>query len=81
MTIIEIPAELGVGWWQWRHRVKRDPCVYCGVKASRRKATIEHIIPRRHGGEDEPHNIAGACHDCNTRKSQTSLLLWLLERH
>jgi len=30
---------------------------------------IEHIIPRKHGGGDEVHNLALACIDCNLAKS------------
>jgi 5-methylcytosine-specific restriction endonuclease McrA len=29
---------------------------------------IEHIIPRKHGGTDEPGNLALACVDCNLHK-------------
>jgi hypothetical protein len=30
---------------------------------------IEHIIPRKHGGTDDNHNLALACIDCNLAKS------------
>jgi len=30
---------------------------------------IEHIIPRKHGGKDNPDNLALACIDCNLSKS------------
>ncbi len=29
---------------------------------------IEHIIPRKHGGSDDPENLALACIDCNLHK-------------
>ena len=29
---------------------------------------IEHIIPRKHGGDDVSENLALACADCNLRK-------------
>lgn len=80
MTIIDVPAELGLGWWQWRARVKRDPCAWCGVKPSTRKATIEHIEPKSCGGADDPSNIVGACGPDNWQRHHTSLLLYLLER-
>ncbi len=30
--------------------------------------TIEHILPRAHGGTDEPENLALACARCNFQK-------------
>lgn len=30
---------------------------------------IEHIVPRKHGGTDDPQNLALACIDCNLAKS------------
>ena len=32
------------------------------------RATIEHIIPRHHGGTDEVENLALACARCNSEK-------------
>ena len=32
------------------------------------RATIEHIIPRHHGGTDDVENLALACARCNTEK-------------
>ncbi len=29
---------------------------------------IEHIVPRQHGGSDDPSNLALACHRCNLHK-------------
>lgn len=29
---------------------------------------IEHVRPKKHGGTDEPANLALACIDCNLRK-------------
>jgi 5-methylcytosine-specific restriction endonuclease McrA len=31
-------------------------------------ATIEHIVPRTHGGTDDVANLALACHACNGEK-------------
>jgi hypothetical protein len=30
---------------------------------------VEHIIPLKHGGSDEPNNLAWSCHFCNLSKS------------
>lgn len=30
---------------------------------------VEHIIPVKHHGDDDPNNLAWSCHDCNLGKS------------
>jgi 5-methylcytosine-specific restriction endonuclease McrA len=46
---------------------KRDGyrCAYCG---SSQHLTIDHVIPRSHGGEDAWENLVTACESCNRRK-------------
>ena len=47
-------------------------CEYCGLPQELSPVAqlqIEHIIPRKHGGGDEEHNLALACIDCNLAKS------------
>ncbi len=34
------------------------------------RATIEHIVPRAHGGTDAPENLALACDRCNWEKGR-----------
>ena len=34
------------------------------------RATIEHILPRGHGGSDDPANLALACARCNHQKGR-----------
>jgi HNH endonuclease len=45
-------------------------CEYCHspewVCAAR--FTLDHLLPRSHGGTDEPHNLALACRRCNERR-------------
>lgn len=53
-------------------------CLWCGLTcwlADRdekghyeRRATIEHLVPRKHGGSDRVENLAAACHRCNIRR-------------
>lgn len=46
-------------------------CEYCQLRQEDSPLAalqIEHIIPRKHGGEDEPGNLALACIDCNLHK-------------
>lgn len=48
-------------------------CLHCNRKLvvgldGRTTATIEHCVPRNHGGTDEPRNLALACEPCNRQK-------------
>lgn len=46
-------------------------CEYCGLPESQSPLAslhIEHVRPRKHGGSDEPENLALACIDCNLCK-------------
>jgi 5-methylcytosine-specific restriction endonuclease McrA len=48
-----------------------DRCEYCQLKQEHLPfATfhVEHIIPRKHGGDDNPSNLALACDRCNVHK-------------
>ena len=48
----------------------RDRCEYCLLPQDGCSLThhIEHIVPRQHGGRDDPWNLALACHRCILRK-------------
>ena len=46
-------------------------CEYCQLRQENSPLAVlhvEHIIPRFHGGSDDPDNLALACIDCNLRK-------------
>jgi HNH endonuclease len=46
-------------------------CEYCLLRQDQLPCSafhIEHIIPRKHGGNDEPTNLALACDRCNSHK-------------
>jgi hypothetical protein len=48
-----------------------DRCEYCRLpQAAQPFVTfqIEHIIPKKHGGSDDPANLAFACPRCNVSK-------------
>jgi hypothetical protein len=48
-----------------------DRCEYCGLRQEELPLTafhVEHVIPRQHGGSDDPQNLALACHHCNFHK-------------
>lgn len=54
-------------WRQIRERVlTRDmhTCYYCGQEAN----TVDHVIPRRLGGDDSLDNLVAACKRCNYSK-------------
>lgn len=43
-------------------------CQYCLQKFDTKGLTMDHVIPRSHGGKTNWTNIVCACHSCNTRK-------------
>lgn len=52
-------------------------CIHCSTRVSvpvaddePAHATLEHIVPRNHGGSDEPENLAVACRRCNQGKGK-----------
>lgn len=48
-----------------------DRCEYCRLSQEHSplaRLQIEHVIPKKHGGGDEPENLALACIDCNFGK-------------
>ena len=54
-----------------RNVFKRDryTCQYCGVQPGSGELTIDHILPRSHGGESTWENCVLACLQCNKRKA------------
>lgn len=50
--------------------LRRDDhaCRYCGAKPPRVELEVDHVIPRHHGGSNEPWNLTAACRDCNRSK-------------
>ena len=46
-------------------------CVYCGRTAADARLEVDHIVPRKLQGDDDPSNLLTACHDCNSGKSAT----------
>lgn len=46
----------------------RDP--YCMADGCNEWSTeVDHIVPRRRGGTDDPSNLQGMCHDCHSAKT------------
>lgn len=55
--------------------VLEGKCIHCQRKLALRAdgapingATLEHIVPKNHGGTDELENLAIACARCNSEK-------------
>ena len=42
-------------------------CQYCGHQS--RELTLDHVVPRRRGGEHRWENVVSACIPCNRRKA------------
>lgn len=58
-------------------RSQNNRCFYCNKVMSMDsnadyknplRATIDHKIPRKHGGNNSPQNLVGACSRCNSHK-------------
>lgn len=44
-------------------------CQYCGEIFNKDDLTMDHVIPKYHGGKTTWTNIVSACHTCNSKKS------------
>lgn len=45
-------------------------CQYCGAKSTNtHDLSLDHVIPRYHGGKTNFTNIVTACHSCNSEKA------------
>ena len=47
----------------------RFTCQYCGTQPGSEELTIDHVVPRSHGGESTWENCVLACVTCNHRKA------------
>jgi ATP adenylyltransferase len=43
-------------------------CELCGISADERAIEVDHILPRKHGGEDNLTNLQALCFKCNANK-------------
>lgn len=81
-TTLEVPAVLllrdyvkvarGVKFSRQNVLLRDDhTCQYCGAKAADLKAplTLDHVVPRFHGGKTRWENVVAACTDCNLEKA------------
>jgi hypothetical protein len=52
-------------------------CIWCGATLTEETATLEHLIPKSKGGRTEAFNIELSCHNCNKRKSNMDIDVFL----
>lgn len=54
-----------------RNLFRRDhgTCQYCGRRPASDELSIDHVLPRSHGGTSNWENCVLACIDCNKRKA------------
>ncbi len=81
--VFEIPSVIRLVYMVKRPRLRvalnrqeifrRDDytCQYCGRRVAH--PTIDHVVPRRLGGEDTWENLVTACAACNARKGGRTL--------
>jgi hypothetical protein len=50
-----------------------NACIYCGHPAG----GIDHVVPRRNGGDNAPSNLVPACAHCNGSKGFAAVEDWL----
>ncbi len=48
-------------------------CRWCRKTLTARTATIEHVVPRAHGGSDNENNLDLACKECNEARADSGL--------
>ena len=61
----------GQGWPVIRKAIlERDHyrCQLRGERCTSRATTVDHVVPVRHGGTNDPSNLLAACSWCNTSK-------------
>jgi len=57
----------------WVHQC--GMCISCGKDIEFSEATFEHVIPRKHGGEDSVDNCVVTCYDCNHNRGTSTLMV------
>ncbi len=64
---VRVPYRYGTVPWSRAGLLRRDDheCAYCGRHAT----TVDHVMPRSRGGQDEWLNTVAACNRCNNVKA------------
>lgn len=57
-----------------------DECFYCGLEMPTSDMTIEHVLSRKHGGNNKLANLALAHEECNTKAGNLPIVLKIMFR-
>lgn len=85
-TTLKVPSViLMTDYVKWNRTVKynrsnvylRDnfTCQLCGAKPSIHLLTLDHVVPRSHGGKTTWKNITTACKSCNSKKGNNAKIV------
>ena len=68
---VKLSWRTAVPKWSKRRLLERDShrCAYCGKEAT----TVDHVLPRYHGGQTTWENTVACCLKCNGRKGSRTL--------
>lgn len=55
-------------------------CIYCGHELTVSNMTVDHIIPKSAGGGDAETNLIACCKECNAKKADQALGVFLLQK-
>lgn len=80
MGLIGLPETPEERAWLVRTLAARDGwnCIWCSrTLGGKERATLEHLIPRAHGGSDGQANLCLACASCNHDRGDSDALYWL----
>lgn len=71
---------MGVGNKLRYEVLRRDnyTCRYCGAYAPFARLVVDHVMPRKLGGQDVLENLVTACDPCNSGKSAARPESWLV---
>lgn len=64
---------------EWVFRRDGSRCVYCGCTFSPEQLTLDHVEPRRKGGDHSGGNLVTCCVSCNRAKGGTPAWAFLAE--
>lgn len=69
--ILKIPSTACVREYMYKLTVatKGKECWYCGKQLKKEEITMDHLYPQDLGGPTIPNNLAPACAECNTKKT------------
>ena len=54
----------------------QNSCAYCGLPAD----TLDHVVPRLHGGMTVQHNLISCCRECNGAKGDRPFRAWFKQQ-